>query len=221
MPSYDLILLAHLLLFVYWLGGDIGVFYSSRYVADARLSYEARTTALRIMAWLDEIPRICLVMILPAGLTLAARAGLIQARPVEVTTAWVISFAWLAMVLSMHRYRGTSLGAALRRIDMSFRVLVILTLGSVAVVSLARGRPIEHPWLAGKVLAFALCVAAGLAIRIVAAPFGAGFARLGREGSTPEIEALIGRSLARARPFVIAIWILLVVAAWLGIAKPY
>jgi hypothetical protein len=221
MLTYNLFLLAHVLLFVYWLGGDIGVFYSSRYVADPSLSVEARTTALRIMAWIDEIPRICLVMILPVGVMLGYEAGWLRSSPVEITTTWIVCIAWLAMVFAIHHYRGTAIGNLLRRIDMGFRVLVILALGGIAVVSLAGGAPIEHPWLAGKLLAFALCVACGLAIRLVAAPFGEGFARLATEGSSPEIEDQIGRSLARARPFVIAIWILLVVAAYLGLAKPY
>ena len=85
MLTYNLFLLAHVLLFVYWLGGDIGVFYSSRYVADPSLSVEARTTALRIMAWIDEIPRICLVMILPVGVMLGYEAGWLRSSPVEIT----------------------------------------------------------------------------------------------------------------------------------------
>jgi hypothetical protein len=221
MLTYNLFLLVHVLLFVYWLGGDIGVFYSSRYVADSSLSLEARTTALRIMSWIDEIPRICLVLILPVGVMLGYEAGWLRSSATEVTGIWVVCLAWLAMVLAIHHYRGTGFGNLLRRIDMGFRVLVIVGLIGLAVVSLAAGAPIEHPWLAGKLLAFALCVACGLAIRIVAAPFGEGFARLAKEGSSPEIEDQIGRSLARARPFVIAIWVLLIVAAYLGLAKPY
>ena len=43
--THALALLAHLLLFVYWLGGDLGVFYSSRFVVDATLTREARLVA--------------------------------------------------------------------------------------------------------------------------------------------------------------------------------
>ena len=221
MLSYNLFLLAHIVLFVYWLGADIGVFYSSRYVADSTLSLEARSTALKIMAWIDEIPRICLVLILPFGLMLAYEAGWWRTSAAGIAGAWILSLGWLAMVLSIHHYRGSAFGAVLRRIDMGFRVVVIAGLGGIALASLLAGAPLEHPWLAGKLLAFALCVACGLAIRIVAAPFGEGFTRLTREGSTPEIETQIARSLARARPFVVGIWILLLVAAYLGLAKPY
>jgi hypothetical protein len=41
-----------------------------------------------------------------------------------------------------------------------------------------------------------------------------------REGSNPQIEVLISTGLARARPWVIGIWIGLVAAAFIGLQKP-
>jgi hypothetical protein len=40
------------------------------------------------------------------------------------------------------------------------------------------------------------------------------------EGSTPEREAAVAGAAAAVRPWVFAIWGLLVLAAWIGIAKP-
>src|SRR5690606_33420837 len=62
----------HIVLFVFWLGGDLGVFYSSRYVIDPALDPQARSTALRIMSGLDLAPKVCLVLFLPSGVTLMA-----------------------------------------------------------------------------------------------------------------------------------------------------
>ena len=45
MSGHDIALLIHLLLFVYWLGGDIGVFYSSGLSVNRSLSREARQMA--------------------------------------------------------------------------------------------------------------------------------------------------------------------------------
>ncbi|MDP7297072.1 MAG: hypothetical protein QGF92_06425, partial [Gammaproteobacteria bacterium] len=60
MSLYDFLLVFHLLLFVYWLGGDLGVYYSSGMVVDPKLSNSARVTAAKIMVNLDFVPRICM-----------------------------------------------------------------------------------------------------------------------------------------------------------------
>ena len=55
MSGHDIALLIHLLLFVYWLGGDIGVFYSSGLSVNRSLSREARQMAGKIMINLDPV----------------------------------------------------------------------------------------------------------------------------------------------------------------------
>ena len=67
MSFYDLLIIFHLLLFVYWLGGDMGVFYSSGMVIDPKLSNSARVTAAKIMIDLDFVPRICMTLTLTVG----------------------------------------------------------------------------------------------------------------------------------------------------------
>jgi hypothetical protein len=49
---------------------------------------------------------------------------------------------------------------------------------------------------------------------------GPAFARLATEGSTPEIEAVIRRTVDRAVVWVAAIYILLLSIAFLGAVKP-
>ncbi len=65
-------ILLHIVLFAYWLGGDLGVFYSSRFILKPELSTEARGVAVKIMHVVDMSPRICLVLFLPSGITLMA-----------------------------------------------------------------------------------------------------------------------------------------------------
>ena len=52
--AHGLLLFLHILLFVYWLGGDVGVFYSSTFVTDTSLSREARLTAFKIFICLGK-----------------------------------------------------------------------------------------------------------------------------------------------------------------------
>jgi hypothetical protein len=66
----------------------------------------------------------------------------------------------------------------------------------------------------------AACIACGLAIRAMIAPFGPAFARLASGRGDDNTDAVISSSLARARPFVMMIWAALLAAGALGIATP-
>lgn len=75
MTPYDIALLLHILLFCYWLGGDVGVFYSSQFVVDSKLSRETRMTAAKIMLGCDLVPKICMSLMLTVGGILAHYLG--------------------------------------------------------------------------------------------------------------------------------------------------
>ncbi|MCC5867213.1 MAG: hypothetical protein JJU27_01765 [Gammaproteobacteria bacterium] len=215
------LVLAHLLLFVYWLGGDLGVFYSSRFVTNPALGTEARATAAHIMLAVDLAPRICMILILPVGLTLAAMTWGLDLSGLLLTLIWLGCLVWLVLAVSIYLREGSALAHLLARIDQAIRWFVIVVVGGVALWSLVADGPLAGQfWLAAKMLIFALLVICGLGIRAVLKPFGPAFGKLMREGSSPDVEADLGRSVARARPFVLAIWAGLVLAAGLGVFKP-
>lgn len=220
MTEYSLLLVAHLVLFAYWLGGDVGVFYSSYRVCDPSLGKEARLTALRIMMWVDMIPRYCLVSIFPVGLSIASLLGWWATPPGFVAGVWLFSAAWLWMVWANHHYQGKPLGEALRKVDLVVRIAVIAALLYVGIAGLAGAGPVNQPWLAAKVVLFAALIFCGLMIRVLIGPFGPVFGRIMQGGSTPELEAELTRTMNRARPFVVAIWAGLVAMAYLGAVKP-
>ncbi len=220
MFDYYLLVMAHLLLFVYWLGADFGVFYSTRYVTDPSLSIEARLTASRILLALDQLPRVCLLLMLPVGFTLAARLGIVPLGDALLAAIWLAALLWVASVITQHVRHGRPPTQLLARIDLPLRVALALGLAGVGLLSLLGDGPVTAGWLAAKLLVFGIIVAAGLGIRIVFAPFGPAFARLLAEGSSPEVEAVIQRSLARSKPFVLIIWAGILAAAWLGLTKP-
>ena len=214
--DYQLLLLAHVLLFVYWLGGDLGVFYSSFVVADAKQSVASRVTAAKILVALDQVPRICLVLILPVGLMLAHRTQLLPLTSSMIVVICLATLFWLGLIVALHVVHTR----ALTIVDTVFRVGVAASALGAAGIALADTGVTPVRWLAAKLGVFGLIVFCGLAIRAVFAPFGQAFAALATTGSNPKIEADIHRALSRARPFVLAIWVLLIAAAWLGLTKP-
>lgn len=220
MLEYSVLLLLHILLFVYWLGGDLGVFYTSRYVCDPKLSRETRATVAHIMLFLDMAPRICLVLMLPVGVSLAAQIKLILLDTFSLAVLWVFSIAWLVLVVAVYRMENSTLGKRLQQFDMFLRVVIIAVLVWLSLSALAGHGYISGTWLAFKLLIFALIIACGLAIRVLLKPFGPAFASLMQGGSSPEVESQISQTIRRVKPFVLVIWVGLVIAAALGIFKP-
>ena len=72
MPFKSLWLIIHVFLLVYWLGADLGVYYSSKFVVRRDLTNETRATVAKVMEAVDLSPRICLVLFLPSGISLMA-----------------------------------------------------------------------------------------------------------------------------------------------------
>jgi hypothetical protein len=212
--------LLHLLLFVYWLGGDIGVFYSAGYVRNASLTRDARATALKILAWIDMIPRYCLVLMLPVGYSLANEIGAVRMPAAAFAVLWLVAIAWLGLVYSIHKYQGTPVGQVLRNIDLGWRVILVAGLIWDAVQGIRGVGHIDAPFVAVKFLILAALIFCGIMIRLRGAPLGPALRELLARGSTPKLEETITTAFARTRPLVLAIWVGLVLAAYIGIAKP-
>ncbi|MET7770054.1 hypothetical protein [Nocardia sp. NPDC005366] len=222
-------IILHIVLFVFWLGGDLGVFYSSRFVIDPALSQGARATALSIMSGLDLAPKICLVLFLPSGVTLmsldphgATLFGIELFAWWIVVGVWVFAAGWLTLTVIQHRTHGRF--AAVLWTDLGIRYVVVAGLAVAGVYTVAVDEPFgvttEPRWLGAKILLYAAAIAAGLGIRMTLRPFGAAFGALMTTGSTDEVERAIRRSVDGCLPYVWTIWGSVLAAAALGVLKP-
>ena len=206
--------LLHLLCFVYWLGGDLGTFYAAGLVVRPELSPEARVTAARIMAATDLAPRVAMPLTVASGLHLAVASGYLSLPLAAVAAAWGLCAAWLAMVLVLHHRLGLAL---LVRIDFAWRVTLVAGLLLVALMGYTQAWAQPAPWLALKLAAFAATVFCGLMIRLRVRSFGPAFAQLVRGSTDEAMNREIAQSLGGARPWVVGIWALLLLAAFTGL----
>ncbi len=136
---------------------------------------------------------------------------------------WVLFLGWL--LVSVREYVGaTAHGRFLQQADLVIRYALVAGLLGVAAYTVAVAEPFgvdtNPKWLGAKVAAYALCILAGVLIRRELRSFGPAFGQLVTTGSTPEVEAAITRSIRRCEPYVYAIWVLVTVAAILGVVKP-
>ena len=211
-----LLTLLHVLVFVYWLGADLGAFYASSIVANPAQPAPARAAAAKVLTSIDMAPRTALIMAFPTGLALAGAKSWIAIAPATMAAVWMVSAIWLAIVWALH-FHGHAIG--LRRIDLAIRWVVAAGLISSVVAA-----SFEHTavplFILGKWLILALAILCGLGIRAVFAPFFPAFAAMLHEGPNEARDRAITGAIARARPIVLLLWLLLLCAACLGIAKP-
>lgn len=217
MSTYLLVKFLHLVGFAYWLGGDLGVFHSSFYVADKNRSAEVRVAAAKILFWLDQVPRICMTMMLPLGLQLGATLGLLPLGPALMVMVWLASVGWLGMVIYLHVAKSSALKMTVTRFDYAFRLLLSLGLIGVGIAALA-GIGITMPyWLALKLAIFGGLVGLGLVVRTKLKAFGPAFAKVAAGDPSDADNDAIQRSLGGTRPLVVGIWIGLFASAALGL----
>lgn len=217
MPEVAVFTLLHLLVFAYWLGGDLGAFYTSRFLIRPGISADRRLMAAKIVGDVDMAPRSALILTLPTGLTLAVAKGWILIGPIAMAAVWAGSLAWLALAWLIH-FQHTDARTIWRQVDTAIRWLMIVGLTAAAVWNLASadGLPL---FLSLKLLSLAACIGLGLFIRAVLKPLGP--ALMGLSGpDAAAAEARVASMLTSARPLVACIWAFLLAAAILALLKP-
>lgn len=207
----------HVIGLAYWLGGDLGVFYSSFIVSDDKAAPNVRLAAGKMLFALDQAPRICMTMMLPLGIHLAWLYGAFSFSFNVMIVIWLLAFTWMASVLFLHFGSGTTAKAIITRIDYWFRIAVIVTLIYKGAEALRGDSHTVPYWIAWKLIIFGGLIALGLVVRIVLKDFGPAFAKVVAGSPDDAANATIRQALRRVRPFVICIWIGLLVSAALGL----
>jgi len=214
----------HILLFVYWLGADLGVFLAARYVARGDLSLDERLRFLDLLLKIDMGPRTALILILPVGATLANGLGAVEGLGRLLPAVWVLAMAWLALAWHIAMRPQHPSAPVCTRIDRVIRILMAGALAITGGLSLLYGEPVHAPWLAVKLLLFAGVITLGLLLRGVLRDWADGFGMLRRVGAgsaaATDANARIAAAHRRSTPYAMLLWLLVAAIAWLGVAKP-
>ena len=215
--TLTILTLLHLLIFTYWLGGDLGAFYASSFLTDRRRTVPERLLALKIINNVDMAPRTALILALPTGLLLAAEKGWLALPAPVLAGVTVLALAWLALAWRVHMAHGAAEGA--RKLDLAVRWLMLAGLVGTGLATLA-GLLALPLFLGLKMLALAGCIALGVLVRVLLVPLVPAVRQMTATGATDQTDAAIAGVIARTRPAVMGIWVLLLAAAVLGLATP-
>jgi hypothetical protein len=220
-PIYALLLLLHLLLFVYWLGADLAVLYSAHVAADSARSAETRATISEIMAFIDMFPRLSVPLIGAVGVQLATLGGYASLPGAAVIGVWALALLWVATGLYIYQKRRTpELLQGARRLDLVLRVVVLLLALGAGVAGLAGLGPVQQPFLCLKLLALASAIGLSFLLRRTFAPFRPALNRIIAGTGNGDDSLVMQRSLARSRPVVFCLWGSAVVGAAAGLWGP-
>lgn len=214
---HQIVVILHVLLFVYWLGGDLGVFYSSNFVVRPDLTPETRATAAKIMLDLDQIPRICMSLMLTVGGILTEFIGIPHPWYQQVLIV-LLGPVWLFCVMYLHFRHGGAAYAQIAKLDMFIRWAVVIGIPLSLVLHWETNRLAEYPWVAGKLLIFAFLVFCGIMVRGKIGPFISTLLKC-RKGETPTAEenAAQRESLRQVRVWVFMIWAGVFLSGFVGI----
>jgi hypothetical protein len=217
LESGPILVWVHILLFVYWLGADLGVLIAAIWVRNPARGLAERAVLLQIATAIDLTPRLAFALTMPVGIMLARRYGL----PVSdqgLAAIWIIALIWCAAILAMARLPGSRVASRLAHVQ--FGVLIIGGLGFVAAgAHLLVGSAIP-PWLAWKLILFGLIFFLAIGIDLAFRPIVPAFGRLASEGSSPAVEAAIRRPLDRSIAVVLSLYATLLAVSFLGAVKP-
>ena len=218
--DYQLLLLLHLLLAGYWLGGDLGVFHIAGRIADPAQPLPVRLFSARTMLLLDMIPRSCLILAVGTGATLATRLGLLPLQG-WLWLAWAATIGWMGLAWFAFLKEHSPAGPAIARIDFNLRLLVFALCLGAGIDALTPGGYLDAGWLGAKLVLFAGIISMGLLVRVQLRPFGPLFGAVAGGRATETDERALQRLIARVKIPVLTIWLLILVISALGKLKPF
>jgi len=220
MDEYLLWGYVHILLFVFWLGADVGVFLSAVRAKNSELSFETRAALMKLGMTVDLFPRTCFALILPVGLHMTADLGLYAVPGWMIIASWIIAAVWIWAFITGFRNEGSPLAIKLAIGQLIFQAIMGVLIVGIAVMSLTTGGPLPDTWFAVKILLFGLAFFAAVGIDFAFTPAIPVFLEIGAEGSTPEREALFTKHVNHALVWVLTLYALIAIIAFFGKVKP-
>lgn len=217
---YQYLVFIHLLLFVFWLGGDLGVFVLGQQSRRKHVySNDQRQALLKVLIMVDMGPRTCIALMVPISLTLAHVGGWWLMPWWLLALGWLVGAALLTASWTTFLNHGKPIEKTAKAIDFWLQVAMALFYGAVAVASLFYNDPISQNWLAGKTLLYSLIFVCAIMIDFSYRPMAEALKTL-QEAPSSENEQAVLAIQNKTRRWVMSIYALLFVIGFVGSVKP-
>lgn len=210
----------HILLFVFWLGGDLGVaILGDHFRKRDKYSLQERLTILKLLVINDLGPRYAWALMIASTLSLVKVGGYWDLPMWSVALAWVTSFTWCWIIHAAHKAGQTEQGKKLRKIEMVLKWILAAFYLGLGIISLTTNAPLEPNWLAAKAFLFGLIFIAAILIDVMFKPVGPLLMDVIEKGSSDETEIPLLQTMNKSRFWVRIVYLLLVIIAFIGTTK--
>jgi predicted outer membrane lipoprotein len=214
------LLVAHIVVLGYWLGTELVINSTYRYVAyGERMPFDERTRLMEHVMDADQHVRYALVLQAGLGTAIAALYGYFPGGANLAIAAGVIGALWLIFVEVVHRLRHERLGSRLATVDRGSRYVLMALFLALAVGLIGPDWPMP-PWLRWKVGLFAAAMMCGVGIRYALIDHFRTWAIMERDGPTPETNAIIRRTYVRGTSVLVLLWVFITAIVLTSVIKP-
>jgi hypothetical protein len=220
MPDlYTSLVFFHILLFVFWLGADLGVAILGGEFRKRDYSLQERLTILKLLVKTDMGPRTAWALMIGSTVSLLYSGGYVEMSSLWVVLAWAVSLIWLWLVWTAYRAGQTPKAAKLKKIEGILKWGLAAFYLGLGAISLLHDAPIAENWLASKALLFGFIFVAAILIDVFFKPVGLLLMTLVNEGSSDATEAPLRAQMDKSRFWVRMTYLLLLITGFIGTTK--
>ena len=221
MTAYQILVYVHLLLFVAWLGADIGVFILGQHFRKRTVySLDQRLTLLKLLVIVDLIPRSAWALMVPLSLNVVNQGGYWEVPWPIIVGSWAIGAGWLFLIWDAHAHDQTPRAARNKSIELVLSWVIGAFYLGLGWKSIMTDSPLALDWLAWKALLFGVIFVVAIMIDRSFKPVGGQLMAVIEKGSSDETEVPLLNTMNATRVWVWIIYLLLLVTAFLGNVKP-
>jgi len=214
------LLAAHIAVLGYWLGSELVINSTYRYVCHANtMPFAERDRLMEHVMHVDQHVRYALVLQASLGTAIAALYGYVPGDSMVAGAAGVLGALWLGFVEAVHRLRHRPVGRTLGAFDRWSRYVLMGVLVSIAAGLVGGAWPMPD-WLRWKLALFAGVMLCGVGIRFALIAHFRTWAEMRRDGPTPASNAIIQRTYVKATSVLVLLWVFIAAITLLSVWQP-
>ncbi len=214
------LLVAHIAVLGYWLGSELVINSTYKYVSySGDMPFAERARLMDHVMHVDQHVRYALVLQAGLGFMLAISYGFIPGGDTVFWTAGISMIAWLAFVEAVHRMSHSNVGIVFALIDRVSRYVLIGLFLALAFQIIGGSWPAPL-WLRIKFGLFAGIIASGVGIRFALIAHFRTWKIMAEDGVTDDRNEIIKRTYVKATSVLGLLWIFITAIVIVSIWKP-